>query len=210
MAGTADLLNINTMLSQLRNGIARKNRYQVAFALPAGVNAGDAASFVNPQSQAGQITQMQQQLNPATNGTVNIMCNTMNFPQRSLMTYDITQNSAPFGVPYSAAYDPVTFTFYADGNLNTRTYFEIWQQAVFNIYNNTMNYPSEYVSDIQMWALDARGNQAYGVTLQEAWPVMIASMDYGYADNDTTQIVSVTMRYKAWTPGAYNYYAGGF
>lgn len=211
MATPASMMGIQTMIAQLKNGIARKNRYQVAFLLPPGVDPGDS-SFVNQDSQSGKITQVQQQMNPATNGAVNIMCNTMNFPQRSLMTFDITQNSAPFGVPYSAAYDPVTFTFYADSTLNTRTYFETWQQAVFNIYNNTMNYPSEYVSDVTMYTLDTTGKQQYGVILQEAWPVTVGSLDYGYADNDSPQIVSVTMRYKAWTPvgqiGSSNDYAG--
>lgn len=206
MSTPASMMGINTMIAQLKQGIARKNRYQVAFLLPPGI--GGETSFVNPDSTAGQITQVQQQLNPASNGAVNIMCNTMTFPQRSLLTFDLNQNSAPFGVPYSASYDPITFTFYADSTLNTRLYFETWQQTVFNIYNNTMNYPSEYVSNISMYALDVTGKQQYGVILQEAWPVTVGSVDYGYSDNDSPQIISVTMRYKAWTPATQSNFAG--
>jgi len=205
MSTPASLMNINTLISQLKKGIARKNRYRVVFSLPNGVIGGPA--FVNANSREGAITQIQQQMNPATNGTVNIMCNTMNLPQRSLLTYDMTQNSAPFGVPYSASYDPITFTFYADSTLNTKKYFEIWQSTVVNFSNNTMNYPSEYVSDIQIWTLDVAGNDQYGITLKEAWPVTIGSLDYGYADNDSTQIVSVTMRYKAWIPQSTDVYS---
>lgn len=194
------LMSINTLISQLKNGIARKNRYQVAFVLPSGI--ADDLPFINAKSKAGVIGQLQNQMNlsSGTNGAINTMCNTCQFPQRSLMTYDINQNSAPFGVPYSASYDPLTFTFYADQNLNSRQYFEIWQSTVCNFSNNTMNYPKEYTQDVKMWHLDTTGKQTYGVTLKEAWPITVGSVDYGYADNDSAQIISVTMRYKAWVP----------
>ena len=195
---SADQMTIQAMLAQLKRGIGRKNRYRVAFTLPAGVGGGGA--FVNANSKSGAITAIQQQYNPASAGAVNIMCNTMSMPQRSLLTYDLTQNSAPFGVPYSASYDPATFTFYADQDLNTKKYFDIWQSTVVNLKNNTMNYPSEYVSSVDMWALDTMGQDTYGVHLEEAWPVTVGSVDYGYADNDSVQVISVTFRYKYWQP----------
>lgn len=119
-------------------------------------------------------------------------------PQRNLMTYEHKQMNAPYKVPYSQSYDPVPFVFYGDSNLDARRYFEIWQNAVVNIQSNTMNFYSEYVSDVTIEQLDKSGNVTYGIKLYEAYPMSISTLDYSYSNRDSIQNISVVLSYKYW------------
>lgn len=190
-------MNARDFLAHFERGVARQNRFRVEFNLPRGVSA--SAPGVNMDAVEGNIGRLQSYFNQGR-GSVNIKCHTATFPQRSLLTSEQVQNSAAFRVPYSASYDPVTFSFYADSDLDTRDYFDVWQSAANNFQNNTMNFFSEYVSDVNIIALDVLGNDTYGVTLYEAWPMNIGVLDYSYANMDSFQTTIVTMSFKSWLP----------
>lgn len=189
-------VSITSFISRFDSGIAKPNRYRVEFKLPRGHGADFSEIGTNSASSSDFIQMFEFSLN--RNGNVNIMCHTCTFPQRSLLTYEHKQLAAPYRVPYSQSYDPVTFSFYTDSNYLVREYFDIWQNAVINIGSNTLNYYNEFTSDIKIIALDVRGNDAYAVTLFEAYPINIGVVDLSYSNMNNVQNVTVTMSYKYW------------
>lgn len=191
-------MDIWTFLSNFKDGFSKPNKYRVEFNLPRGVSLGQNEIGVNNDARAGRISQMNQFFN--SGGGIDVKCHTMTFPQRSLLTMEHRQNSAPFRTPYSATYDPVTFSFYANAFLDARDYFEVWQSAVVNLGSNTMNFYEEYVSDIKMYLLDDHGEDAYGVTLFEAYPLNIGIVDASYSQSNQVTTATVTMSFKSWAP----------
>ena len=185
-------------LAQFRGGVGRPNRYRVEFNLPTGVALGAGEIGVNVVALVGYIRRMDRYFNGG--GGINIKCHTATFPQRSLMTMEHRQNSAPFRTPYSATYDPVTFSFYTDPQLDTRDYFDVWQSAVVNLGTNTMNFYDEYVSDVSITMLDQYGEDAYKVTLYEAYPLNVGIIDASYSNNNQLTTATVTMSFKSWAP----------
>jgi hypothetical protein len=131
-------------------------------------------------------------------GAVQIACASCTMPGRTLMHYPHTQHSAPFNVPFSQQYEPITFTFYANKDLNQRKFFDIWQTAVININDNSLNFFVEYTQDMMIWQLDRHGDKTYGVQIYAAWPMTIAEMQYESGASDTGVMVNVTMSYKLW------------
>lgn len=191
--------SVSDFLSRFKSGFAKPNRYRVEFFLPSGVAA--SADFVSATNRYGGDNSLVQIGNAANgNQQVNISCHTMTMPQRSLMTYEIKQNFAPVRLPYSATYDPVTFSFYADNRYSQRDFFDAWQGAVTNIGSNTMNFYKEYVSDIRLIAQDDAGRDTYAVTLFDAYPLNIGLVDFSYAQANNFQTITVTMSFKAWAP----------
>jgi len=197
-------LGYQFFLSQFGDrGISKPNKYRVEFNLPRGVNLPQGDISVNDDARAANIGRMEAYFN--TGGMINVKCHTMTFPQRSLLTMEHKQNSAPFRTPYSATYDPVTFSFYADGHLDTRDYFEVWQSAVINLGSNTMNFYDEYVSDVNMVMLDEYGHDAYAVSLFECYPLNIGIVDASYSSENTFTTCTVTMAFKSWLPANNTY-----
>ena len=187
------MTDINKFLSHFKSGIASPARYRVRFNLPKGIPNISGSAW---ESTEGNIRRWQADLNGTEK--INVFCHTCTMPQRSLMTYEHKQLNAPYKVPYSQSYDPVSFVFYGDGDLSARRYFEIWQNAVVNIQSNTMNFYSEYVSDVIIEQLDTEGNPTYGVQLIEAYPMSVTAMDYSYSNQNTIQNIAIVLTYKYW------------
>jgi hypothetical protein len=189
-------VSIKSFLAKLGTGLAKPCRYRVEFNLPHGLDVNPDTPNMNSDSAAARIRSVEKEFNQ--NGLVNVLCHTCNFPQRSLLTYEHKQLSAPYRVPYSQAYDPVTFSFYADSDYIVREYFDVWQNAVVNIGDNTINYYNEFTSDVKIYAINAAGKDTYSVTLYEAYPINIGIVDLSYSNMNATQTVTVTLSYKYW------------
>lgn len=188
------MANILELISQFgKGGIARANRYKITFNLPRGIVD---TYFTNTDSSVGRIRGVQNELNRM--GGIDIMCHSCTLPSRELQSFDMKQNGPPHRLPNTASYMPITFMFYSDGNLSTRRYFEVWQTAVTNISSNTFNFYNEYVSNIRIGVLDTEGKERYSVRIWEAWPSSISGVDYAYGNNNSAQVIGVTMQYKYW------------
>lgn len=190
----SDVKNVSEYLGNFPLGFARQNRYVVSFMMPPGIN--ETGSWMNNESSNGEIHTIGGNLN--NNGAIDISCHTASMPGRTLMVYPLTQHSAPFNVPYSQQYDPVTFSFYGSAHLRQRHFFDVWQTSVVNINDNSINFFTEYTQDVQIWQLDRSGARTYGVTLYAAWPLTIAEIPYGYGNNNQIVEISVTLSFKLW------------
>lgn len=191
----SEFSSVSHFLNRFPGGFARPNRYLVEFQLPDGIPAKEG-SWVNSESQSGTIETKGFDLN--RKGAVQIACQSCTMPARTLMVYQHSQHAAPFNVPYSQQYEPVTFSFYANANLDQRHFFDIWQTAVININDNSLNFFVEYTKDVMIWQLDRNEKKTYGVKLYGAWPISISDVQYEYGSNDAALIVTVSLSYKLW------------
>lgn len=185
-------------LSKFRNGISQPNRYRAKFFLPKGVSISGKELGVNDDAKVGKISRMQNYFNSV--GQIDLKCCSAQLPGRQMMTFDHRMNGAPFKIPYSSSYGPASLSFYADGTLDTRDYFDVWQSSVNNLSTNTFNFPDEYVSDLNIAMLDRGGNETYSVNLFEAWPVDLNEITLGSSQNDEITIVTVSLEYHYWQP----------
>lgn len=136
---------------------------------------------------------------PGDTGSIGILCYGCTLPQRSLKTYDLNQRGVPYRIPFSQEYSPVTFSFYATPEYNTRLFFEDWQHKVIASYAmNVMGTYNRFVKEVKIQALGRAGDITYGVKLFEAYPLTIGDSDLNYGTNNTYQTVSVTLSYKYW------------
>ena len=189
-------LGINNFLSKFKTGFARKNRYRLEFTLPIGIQSGLNVGGLNVNSLGGNIQKAQNVFN--SNQEINIMCHTASFPGKTLETADYKNLVLPPKLPYFIQYDEVSFSFYCDNLYNTREYFDIWFNTVFNVDSKTVNYYNEYISNIKLVALDRYGNDTYGIMIEEAYPTGISAVEMGYDLNDEVQSITVTFMYKKW------------
>lgn len=183
-------------LNHFNKGMMKPNRYMIEFNLPAGVGDTDDWEMIGDFASDSSMRTEQMRLNRT--GGVNIKCHTAMFPQRTIQTTELKQNTNPYRVPHSAIYDPVTFSFYADAEGDTRHFFDVWQQAAINIRNHTLNFYREFVSDVKMYSLDESGRPRYGIKLIEAYPLSVGAMDISYAQANNFQNVVCTLTYRYW------------
>lgn len=184
-------------LSHFKSGVMKANRYRLEFSLPKGCS-GSNVNDVNQFSRTAGMKAADILYN--RNGSINIKAHTVTFPQRTFQTFEVRHNSAPFRLPYTNVYDPVTFSFYTDNNLDVRRYFDIWQGAIMNFSNNTCNFYNEYVSDVNMYIQDEHNDDVYGIRLIDAFPLGQSILDMSYSSENQFLNASVTFSYKYWLP----------
>ena len=185
-------------LSNFKNGVMKSSKFRAEFNLPAGIRSSATSGAVNTNALSSKIKTAEAGFNK--NGSINLKCNTATFPERSLQTTDFKANSVAFKLPWAVTYNPITLSFYADGNLDSREYFELWQSCVMNFGNNTMNFYNEYVSDVKLYMQNDAGEDAYGIILYECFPVSIGLMDIAYGNSSTVLNIMITLSFKTWLP----------
>lgn len=189
---------IYDFLSHFKSGIMKSNRFRIEFTLPKGVSGSTGIYSVNSGAISSTIRSSESGFNGK--GSINLKCHTASLPMRSLQTLDFKCNSTVFKVPYMTSYDPISLTFYADGNMDTREYFELWQSAVMNFGNNTINFYSEYISDVKLYVQNESGADVYGIILYECYPISIGMIDMSYASTNMPLNIQIMLSFKSWIP----------
>lgn len=184
-------------LTHFNKGMMKPNRYVIEFNLPQGIDrASPSLSKMSQPAAEDRLRQMSSSYNGR--GGINIKCHTAMFPQRTIQTSELKQNTNPYRVPHSVIYDPVTFSFYADATGDTRRFFDTWQSAAVNIENHTLNFYDEFVTPVTISAMDEAGRKTYSVRLFEAYPLSVGAMDISYAQANNFQNVVCTLAYRYW------------
>jgi len=158
-------------------GMARSNRYAV------------------------QITAHQNHPGGSTNNTVNLHCNTINMPGHNLEQQTQKLGSEPAteivqGHEYAGN---ITSTFYLDASLNTKSWFDKWQEMSFDPVTHKAKYYEDYIGTMERYQLDNEGEKIYGVKCEEVYPATIGAIEYAYESTDTIAILSVEFAYKKWS-----------
>ena len=158
-------------------GMARSNRYAV------------------------QITAHQNHPGGSTNNTVNLHCNTINMPGHNLEQQTQKLGSEPAteivqGHEYAGN---ITSTFYLDASLNTKSWFDKWQEMSFDPVTHKAKYYEDYIGTMEIYQLDNEGEKIYGIRCEEVYPATIGAIEYAYESTDTIAILSVEFAYKKWS-----------
>jgi len=137
----------------------------------------------------------------STNNTVNLHCSTINMPGHNLEQQTQRLGSEPAteivqGHEYAGN---ITATFYLDANLETKSWFDKWQEMSFNSVTHKMKYYEDYIGEMDIYQLDNEGEKSYGIRCEEVYPATIGGIEYSYESTDTIAILSVEFAYKKWT-----------
>lgn len=181
--------DIYTFISAFDEGYAKQSRFRIEMSLPRGALAAE-----NKQATPSKIRKSNNSLNK--NDKINIKCHTITIPRRGFETMQVKNNNLSYKLPYAISYEPVTFGFYADRNIDSLRFFDIWQSAVMNYSSNTMNFFNEYVSNVRLYMIDDEGHDVYGVELYECFPVNLSQIDMSYSNQNQLMNVNVTFSYK--------------
>lgn len=163
-------MNVDAFTSNIRQGLASPNRYEVEFNNPIGGN----------------------------NPTVSIMCNVANLPGRSIKTYENRHYGVPFKLPFSAEYADISFSFITRTDLIERKFFEFWQEKVIDPETGLIQFYDDFKGDIIVKHLNLKGEVDYLIKLQDAYPVNLAEIGLGYSMSNEAMITSVTFTYRNW------------
>jgi hypothetical protein len=142
-------------------------------------------------------------LHKANGRRVQAFCNSISMPDRDIETKEIRHHGPAYKVAFDYKSADITAQFYCDKFLRERSYFEMWQAAVFSLKSHNYNFYDNYVSDVNIFQLgqfasrNERDDITYAVKLFECFPKVIGPVTYSY-DNNAIQTFEVTFTFRYW------------
>lgn len=155
-----------------KGGIARPNRYWVAFECP---SLAGGKEFLSMQCINAQL------------------------PGRSFRTTEQMIYSVSRKFPYAAQYDDLSLTFLCSNSMDEKKTFDTWQRQIINPVNGILNYYDSYIGKIIITTLDEEGKPTYTVYCEEAYPVTVQTIDLSYEENDSFMRFTVQFAFRKWT-----------
>lgn len=194
-------------------GFARKARFYVEFNLPKSGGAG--LTGLDDPTQQGisgdnyeQLTTFKssgdmQAVQKANQRRVQAFCSAISMPDRDIQTKEIRHHGPAYKIAFDNKSADIQATFYCDKFLRERSYFELWQSAVFSNQSNNYNFYDNYVSDVNIYQLgqfasrNERDDITYAVQLYDVFPKTIGPVEYNYEAN-AVQTFNVTFTFRYW------------
>ena len=163
----------NFLDSFSQSEVARSNRFDVNIIVPPG------------------LLQYKSQLN----GGLTLRCENANLPGRTFGTVDQKFGSNPTQkFPMHASYEDITFSFIISGDMQERTFFDIWMEFINPTKTFDFAYKQDYSSTIIVYQYDQYDKMTYSVSLYNAYPISINQMDLDWS-TDTPHKLSVVFAY---------------
>ena len=90
---------------------------------------------------------------------IGIMCNKVNIPEKNIQFGLYRHYGATFPFPTALQYGSLTTTFYADGVMEIKNFFDQWQNLIMNPMTGNLNYYNEYTSSFDVFSLHNIGKK---------------------------------------------------
>lgn len=194
-----------------KHGLARTNRFNVIITLPTqlqeilnkknGKDDDKEGNFLEDTIGEFGVNLVKAYLGSGVEVVrgLDIMCESAEFPGKSLSTSETKYNSDYINMPYGITYAPVTITFVVSRDFLEKNIIDRWQNLIIDPVTHDVGYFEEYVSPvIEIQQLNEQDKVTHKVQIVDAFPSEITSMALSNADSDTYHRMSVTFIYRAW------------
>ena len=131
---------------------------------------------------------------------IGLQCNTITMPGHNLEQQTARYGSAPARemVTSHTYAGNIAATFYLDENLDTKAWFDKWQQLAVRQDTHKARYYKDYIGTMNIYQLGGKG-RTYGIKCDEVYPATIGPIEYAYESVDTIALLTVEFAYRTWT-----------
>ena len=123
---------------------------------------------------------------------LDLYCSKVSIPERNITTGLYRQaGAAPFPFPTTTVYGALTTTFYCDGTMHIKNYFDAWQKLIHNDLTGNFNFWDEYTAEFD---IHTRTTIASGVRIEkpkEPGPADLISQDLKEATHKLNEATGV-------------------
>ncbi len=104
--------------------------------------------------------------------TLNLYCSKVTIPEKSINVASLKQYGSHFPWPQSVSYGSLQTTFYCDGAMKIKNFFDAWQKLIWNDLTGNFNYYDEYASEFDIFtrATIASGGSLKAGSMDKARP----------------------------------------
>jgi hypothetical protein len=170
------------MRQQLTDGgISHKNRFWVEMVLPEIIE--QELQFAGKQVERA----------------LSMRCMSTQIPPKTIASTESKISGFVQKVPYGRIFDDVSMTYIVDRDMDLKRVFDTWQDIIAPNTHEHVAYLDDVTTNIKIFTLNRADVPSYAVTINQAYPISVAALEYSHEDNDTYQALNVTWTFKTVT-----------
>ena len=170
--------NLKSIISK-KGGLAKTNRFLVIFTPPT-----QPLLNLSLNSVVGKLTKGDNPLKNLINNPRDIafLCESVNLPGRQIATTDYTAQKQTVKIPNGFIDEDVSMSFILTNDFFMKEVFDTWMSGIVDTNSYTLGYKSDFQADITIQALNEDDIPTYSITLINAYPIAMGSIEL---DNNT-------------------------
>ena len=146
-------LRRNFTTDSLEKNMAKLNRSYATGKLGDNIQGGFKAANLSAGSGFKDLDEKYQGVSK-----MNIMCSKVTIPERTFDVGLYRHYGPSFAYPKGIQYGTLTTTFYADGVMQIKKFFDQWQNLIYNPLSGNFNYYNEYTSRFDIFNITTVGD----------------------------------------------------
>jgi hypothetical protein len=127
---------------------------------------------------------------------IKLNCMSVTGPEKTYGFTDALDSGHEEKVPYSYDINQIQLEFNCMADMKERILFEYWMEFIFDIKGRSYMFISDYVTDINIFQLNAKNEATYCIIAGSAFPVGVSSVRYDSSPSNTSARVTVTLAYQ--------------
>ena len=167
-------------LIKQKGGVAKKNRFKIKIYL-----TNDLA----PLSASGDGGR-----------DMALLCESISFPNKTITSIEYSMYRNPIKIPTGFTNDDVSVVFHLTNDYYIKKIFDLWLNSIVDVDTYFASYDAKFKTNVEIFQLDEQDREIYGVTLRDAYPISMESIDLDNTATNTTQKLSVNFTYSTWVP----------
>ena len=92
----------------------------------------------------------------------------------------------------------IQMSFYVDGKMDVKRYFDEWMHKCVNPSKFTANYLKDYAHTVTVYQLNEKEERTYEIKLVESFPIASGPLSLDQGSNDTFHVFPVSLAYRYW------------
>jgi hypothetical protein len=174
------MASLNDFKAYMKNGMARTSHFLVQLTIPKGLQ-GRRVIYT---SNMNMITAFCEQ----------VMMPGVTYSSNQVRSYGEFRE-----VPYEKLYGQVSMTFYVDGSMYVKTFFDDWIDVIQNKETRDFRYAEDYLVDkIPIIVYDMQEDARYQIVLNRCYPKGLGAIQLDYNGKDVMRL-TVDMTYQFYT-----------
>ena len=161
-----------------------------------------SGGFATTEKYSVVFTGLSSQLNQGVNASFQYLCENVAIPTKSISGSDKFIYGTNYQMPYRQTFAESSMSFYCTRDMAEKKFFDNWQNLIIDPVTGDLKFHDNYTCTVTITQFNKQQDMTtdgiYQIQLHNAWPSIVAEIQYGHSQGNEIAKLPVTFQYEKW------------
>tara|TARA_B100001778_G_scaffold213877_1_gene177112 strand:+ start:291 stop:863 length:573 start_codon:yes stop_codon:yes gene_type:complete len=163
-----------------------------------------SGGFATTEKYSVVFSNLPSQLDQGVNASFQYLCENVAIPTKSISASDKFIYGTNYQMPYRQTFAESSMSFYCTRDMAEKKFFDKWQNLIVDPISGDLKFHENYTCTVTITQFNKQQtigeNGVYRIELLNAWPSIVAEVQYGHSQGSEIAKLPVTFQYEKWIP----------